>query len=139
MRIAVPVLAALALAGCRDTKPASSGPSPQTAGPVNPDPGLTTYACVDGQRITAGYPDEKTAIVTYKGHAYTLQLARSADGARYIGYGLQWWTRGSRAAIVALKPGEDVASAAGLDCMAEGPPAAVVTHTAFPAGARRSP
>jgi membrane-bound inhibitor of C-type lysozyme len=101
---------------------------------VNPDAGVTTYACADGQAITAGYPDRQTAIVTYKDHAYTLKLARSASGARYTGYGLQWWVKGAHATIAALAPGEESASAPELDCAA-GPVSPGVTRTSFsPAG-----
>lgn len=131
MRAAVAILALLTLAACHERKPASSH-GPATSGPVNPDPGVTTYVCLDGQRITAGYPDPRTAVVTYKDHAYTLKLAPSADGARYTGYGLQWWTRGPHASIAALRGGEEIASDPGLDCAAEGSPsAATVTHTSF--------
>ncbi|WP_293365879.1 MliC family protein [Phenylobacterium sp.] len=93
---------------------------------------MTSYACIDGQRITAGYPDVRTAIVTYKDHAYTLKLAPSADGSRYTGYGLQWWIRGAHASLSTLKAGEETASEPGLNCAAEGAsPAASVTHTAY--------
>jgi membrane-bound inhibitor of C-type lysozyme len=113
---------ALALTGCRDhpREPvqAQSAAPPTAQGSVNPDAGVTRYACVDGSTITAGYPDPQTAVVTYKDHAYTLKLARSASGARYTGYGLQWWTKGAHAAMASLKPGEEIASAPGVDCAA---------------------
>ena len=86
-------LTALALCGCRDNALAPPPPAPnrpQSSGAVNPDARVTSYACADGQTIVAGYPDGATAVVTYKDHAYTLKLARSASGARYTGYGLQW-------------------------------------------------
>jgi len=117
------ILLAPAVVGCRAretvqrTPPAT--PSPASPGPVNPDAGVTVYACIDGQTITAGYPDRETAVVNYKGHAYTLKLAGSAGGARYTGYGLQWRTRGGHATITALKPGEEAASGAGLECAAQ--------------------
>jgi membrane-bound inhibitor of C-type lysozyme len=102
-------------------------------GPVNPDAGVTSYACLDGQTITAGYPDRETAVVTYKDHAYTLKRAPSASGARYTGYGLQWWVKGAHASIAALGAGEDVATGAALDCAAP-PPAPAArpgTRTSF--------
>jgi len=116
----VALLAAAALAGCREPtrRPAAQAPPPAapSQGSVNPDPGLTHYTCMDGQTITAGYPDRGTAVVTFRDHAYTLKLAPSASGARYVGFGLQWWVKGDRAAIAPLKSGEETASGAGVDC-----------------------
>jgi membrane-bound inhibitor of C-type lysozyme len=136
VRAAALAILALGLAGCRDRAsiPGEAAVAPPAAGqgPVNPDAGVTVYACVDGQTITAGYPDRRTAIVTYKGHAYTLKLAPSASGARYTGYGLQWWTKGASATIAALKPGEEAATAPGLECSPQGPLAAEpVTRTSY--------
>ena len=88
------------------------------SGPVNPAVQVTTYKCRDGQTIVAGYPDRETAIVTYKDHAYPLKLAPAAGGARYIGYGLQWWVKGDHAALATLAPGATVASGPSLDCTA---------------------
>src|SRR3954470_1505081 len=99
---AMAVLLAAGLMACRNPPATdqSGGRSPAARpGPVNPDPGVTAYACVDGQTITAGYPDSETAVVTYKDHAYILKRAPSASGARYTGYGLQWQTRGAHARI----------------------------------------
>lgn len=130
----VALLAAAPLAACQPQAtseaklPSGSAnvPAPLQGGPVNPDPGVTAYACQGGERITAGYPDSQTAVVEYRGHAYTLKLARSASGARYTGFGLQWWTKGLEHGVLAhLKPGEEVASAPGMTCDAEAvnPPA----------------
>jgi membrane-bound inhibitor of C-type lysozyme len=134
---ALALLAVLGLAACREAnrrEPASApAPAGASAGPVNPDAGITSYACIDGQTVTAGYPDATTAVLSYRGHAYTLKLAPSAEGRRYTGYGLQWRVRGRRGALAALKPGEEVASAVGLDCIAGPAPAAAqpATRTAF--------
>jgi hypothetical protein len=109
------------LAACDGRKAESKPPppsAPPSAGPVNPDAGVTAYRCQDGQSIVAGYPDPKTAVVTYKDHAYTLKLAGSDGGPRYTGYGLQWTVRGRRGALAALKPGEERASDPGLVCVA---------------------
>jgi membrane-bound inhibitor of C-type lysozyme len=84
--------------------------------PVNPQVQVTTYRCQDGQTVVAGYPDRQTAVVTVRNHAYNLKLARSASGARYTGYGLQWWVKGAQASLAALRPGEEVASHPGVDC-----------------------
>jgi membrane-bound inhibitor of C-type lysozyme len=133
--MAVSTTATLGLFGCRDRPrlPAPSPPAPAAPGPVNPDPGVTRYVCADGQTVTAGYPDRETAVVAYRDHTYTLKLAHSADGARYTGYGLQWWTRGGHASLAELKGGEDAASGPGLDCEAppQDPSGESVTHTAF--------
>jgi membrane-bound inhibitor of C-type lysozyme len=86
--------------------------------PVNPQVQVTSYRCRDGQTVVAGYPDAQTAVVTVRNHAYNLKLARSASGARYTGYGLQWWVRGPHAALAPLRPGEAVATRPGVDCTA---------------------
>lgn len=117
-RMRVGVLAMLALAGlvaCSRGAPATSAPAVQA--PVNPDAGVTTYACKDGSSVVAGYPDAQTAVVTWKDHAYTLKRAGSANGQRYTGYGLQWWLRGGYATLKLLRPGEDEASGPSLDCV----------------------
>ena len=115
------LLLLLGLAACDGGKSESQAPppAPPSAGPVNPDAGVTAYRCQDGQSIVAGYPDRNTAVVTYKGHAYTLKLAGTEEGARYTGYGLQWTVKGRRAALAALTPGEERAGDPGLACVAD--------------------
>jgi len=119
------VLAALMLSACGQGAPTTrSRPAPPSmpaaGGPVNPDPVVTIYVCPGGERLTAGYPDPQTAVVDYRGHAYTLKIARSGSGARYTGLGLQWWTKGFEHGTLAhLKPGEDIASDPGMACEAE--------------------
>ena len=132
----------LELAACTGRKSESQkapAPAAPSAGPVNPDAGVTAYRCQDGQAIVAGYPDRNTAVVTYKGHAYTLKLAGTEEGARYTGYGLQWTVKGSRAALAALKPGEERASDSGLACVADqpGPTKAAASGTSFLSAARQ--
>jgi membrane-bound inhibitor of C-type lysozyme len=109
----------IGLGGCDERTAEPNSPPLPRAGPVNPDAGVTTYSCADGQRIEAGYPDPATAVVTYKSHAYTLKLAPAESGARYTGYGLQWWVKGRRAALSVLKPDEERATDPGLACVAE--------------------
>lgn len=134
------VLGVAVLAACRDAPrapPAAEAASPAAPGPVNPDAGVVRYACADGGVITAGYPDSQTAIVTYKDHAYTLKQVGSAGDARYVGYGLQWRTKGSHAELATLKPGEDVATAPGISCTAEASESnAGITKTAYRVGLR---
>jgi membrane-bound inhibitor of C-type lysozyme len=127
----LPVLTALVLAACHPPAARSEGaPPPPAQGPVNPDAGVTTYRCMDGSLIVAGYPDAKTAVVTYKDHAYTLKLAPSASGQRYTGYGIEWRTEGGHGTITALKPGEEAATARGVDCTAQ-PQSTKPTKTSF--------
>jgi membrane-bound inhibitor of C-type lysozyme len=126
----------LELAACTGRKSESQSappPAAPSAGPVNPDAGVTAYRCQDGQAIVAGYPDRNTAVVTYKGHAYTLKLAGTEEGARYTGYGLQWTVKGRRAALAVLKPGEERASDPGLACVADqaGPTKAAASEISF--------
>lgn len=79
----------------------------------------TSYLCADQQKIVASYPDRSTAVVIYQGHVQTLTAAPSADGVRYVGAGLQWWTKGmTQGSLAPLKPGEKIASAPGVDCTA---------------------
>jgi len=109
----------LALAGCEQaaTPSMSAARPPSPGGPVNPDPGVRTYVCADGRTVQAGYPDSRTAVIDVGGHAYTLKSAVSADGVRYVGFGLQWWTKGlQQARLSRLKEGEMVASDPGVMC-----------------------
>jgi membrane-bound inhibitor of C-type lysozyme len=102
----------LALCGCQRQAAAAA-----KAGAVNPDARVQTYRCDDGKTVVAGYPDPRTAVVTLGGRAYSLRSAMSGSGARYVGFGLQWWTKGlSEARLSHLKPGEDVASEPGVLC-----------------------
>lgn len=118
-------LAVLALAACDQNKTEAPRPAPTpdalTKTPAAPGAEGETiaYACADGQALKARYPDDKTAVVEYGGQTRTLTVAVSASGARYVGEGLQWWTKGMTEGRVApLKPGEDVASGEGVACMA---------------------
>jgi membrane-bound inhibitor of C-type lysozyme len=79
----------------------------------------TSYACSDGQTVQASYPDTDTAQVKIKGEVHTLHVAMSGSGARYIGDGWQWWTKGMHDGMLApLTAGEIIASAPGVNCHA---------------------
>lgn len=116
----------LALAACdRGGPPANAQAAPAAAAkppagtPVNPNPGVRTYRCDDGRTLQAGYPDANTAVVDVDGRAYPLRIARSASGARYVGFGLQWWTKGmNEGRLSRLKDGETIASDPGVTCRA---------------------
>lgn len=55
------------------------------------------YRCESGQSIVATYPSTDSATIHYKGSSYDMKIAVSASGARYVGGGLEWWTKGSDA------------------------------------------
>jgi membrane-bound inhibitor of C-type lysozyme len=120
-------LAACTLGACNQpgapaTAIPTAAPAPHAAaGAVNPPAHVSLYHCADGQTIEAGYPDSGSAVVTYKGHAYSLRIARSGSGARYTGMGLQWWTKGLDDGVLStLQDGEEVASDPGLACSTKG-------------------
>ncbi len=60
-----------------------------------PTSAVHTYRCESGETIAATYPTADSASVRYKGSTYTMQVAVSASGARYVGGELEWWTKGS--------------------------------------------
>jgi membrane-bound inhibitor of C-type lysozyme len=142
MRI-LSLLALAGLAACSRAAPPQAAsdarsavqatPAADKPGQVNPDPKVTTYACANGRMLVAGYPDADTAVIKWGDHSYTLQRARSADGVRYVGYGLQWWTKGlSEGRIATLKAGEEVASDPGVPCSAAVEPPAPGTPGGLP-------
>lgn len=79
----IPATIALVLAACASTPDA---PPPAAA---------TAYECQSGALIQASYPDTDHARIQYKGQTHTLTIAVSASGARYVGEGIEWWTKGS--------------------------------------------
>lgn len=118
-------LAVLALSACDQNKTEAPKPAPtpdalaKTPGAADPAGRTIAYACADGQALKARYPDDKTAVVEYGGQTRTLTVAVSASGARYVGEGLQWWTKGmTEGRVTPLKPGETVAAGEGVECMA---------------------
>ncbi len=85
--IRLPVWAAIApaalLVACAQTAPT----------PVEPPP--VFYACTSGSAAAASYPNTDSAVLRYQGRSHQLKIAPSASGARYVGEGLEWWTKGS--------------------------------------------
>ncbi len=138
MRALLAGTALLALAACN--KPAATPPRPPPpppaaasptivapelepqGAPVNPVVTITTYTCAGGKPLEAGYPNPTSAVVIWEGRAYSLTQAPAASGARYTGFGLQWWTRGlTNGTISTLKAGEEIATDPGVECVAGAP------------------
>jgi membrane-bound inhibitor of C-type lysozyme len=129
MRALLLVAAALLPLGACKKPQAAQPPPPTTAfppakapgGEVNPPVQVLTYDCADGRVIEAGYPTQDTAVIKTPEHSFNLAIVPSGSGARYVGYGLQWWTKGmSEARLSKLKDGEDIASDPGVACKARG-------------------
>lgn len=78
----------------------ASGPSERSvyAPPANPAPPpldqQDTYRCDSGRTIDALYQSDK-ATLRFDGQTHRMGIALSGSGARYIGDGLEWWTKGS--------------------------------------------
>lgn len=99
------------LAACQQQATAPKAEGPPASGPT------TTYVCLDGRTIQAAYPDSDTAVLTLDGRTLNLKSVRSGSGARYVGDGLQWWTKGmTEGTIAPLAPGEEIAGAEGVYC-----------------------
>ena len=115
--VAIGVLASLGLSACN--RPAEQAKASEKAAAPPAEAKVTTYVCADGRTVRASYPDPDTAVVDIDGKTRNLKIAISASGARYTGDGYQWWTKGmSEGQLSPLKPGEDIASAPGVNCSA---------------------
>lgn len=92
---------------------------PAACQPVRPGAEAIHYRCADGRSVQATYANGDHARLLIDGRPYRLTVAVSASGARYLGEGWQWWTKGMHDAWLApLRPGETVASAPGVACQA---------------------
>jgi len=80
-----------------------------------------TYQC-RGLKVVAYYDKNRVAFV-YGAKHYSLPYAPSADGARYLGSGLEWWEKGPNVTLSSVQPG----STNGSDVLATC--AAVVTKS----------
>ena len=80
----------LSLSACAGHRQVQEGDRPSTAAPAAHD-----YRCRSGETIVASYPSTDSATVQYKGTTYDMRIAVSGSGARYVGGGLEWWTKGS--------------------------------------------
>lgn len=112
LRATLPAI--LLLAACSNATPEP------VADPQDIAPRWTIYVCGDGRIVQARYPDSETALVRVPEGERTLRIARSGSGARYVGEGLQWWTKGDEGMLAVLQPGEDIAAAPGVTCVPPG-------------------
>ncbi|MEO7026310.1 MAG: MliC family protein, partial [Caulobacteraceae bacterium] len=78
----------------------------------------TLYLCPNGHILAARYPDPKTAVIVWRGQEHTLTAGPSADGVRYVGDGLQWWTKGMRAGSISVLPAGRTIADPGPNCAA---------------------
>lgn len=79
----------------------------------------TSYQCDDGSVVEASYPTTDTAEVVIEGKSIEMTSAVSASGARYVGGGWEWWTKGMTEGMLSpLAEGETTASAPGVNCTA---------------------
>jgi membrane-bound inhibitor of C-type lysozyme len=75
--------------------------------------------CSDGTVVLVNYQNATSAALTIGGSTFHLLAAPSADGARYIGQGWQWWSKGMQDAFLAKLPGgETIAPTPGVACHA---------------------
>lgn len=79
------------VAACGRSVPGDDSTAERVAEPVS----RMTYQCASGGTVQASYPSDSTAVVEYEGQALEMTIAISASGARYVGGGLEWWTKGS--------------------------------------------
>jgi membrane-bound inhibitor of C-type lysozyme len=64
---------------------------------ATPTSSAHSYRCESGETITTIYHSSDSAAVRYKGSNYSMKIAVSASGARYVGGDLEWWVKGSGA------------------------------------------
>ena len=97
MKILVPFTFAFTVlvSACTGTPPNRPEAPQPLAAPTPASSAVHHYRCESGQAVAATYPSTDSATVQYKGSQYALQSAVSGSGARYVGGGLEWWTKGS--------------------------------------------
>lgn len=94
MNRSVPFTLAVALlvSACGVTPGVETGDQALEASTASP---VLRYQCESGEVLNARYPSSDVAVVQYKGRTHEMAIAVSASGARYVGDGLEWWTKGS--------------------------------------------
>ncbi len=86
----LPLLLCAALAGCNEPTPSGTA-GKDAAGSTS----THVFRCESGRSIEVSYPDTDSAIVVYEGRTFRMKIAVSASGARYVGEGMEWWSKGA--------------------------------------------
>jgi len=109
-------VAILLLAACGRAGESAPAPQPEPSPPPAAAVMTSVYECPDGRTVVATY-DRQSAMLRVDGRVYRLKTAMSGSGARYVGDGVQWWTKGAdEGRLSVLRPGEDVAEDVGVTC-----------------------
>lgn len=101
---AAPVAASAAATATQPAPATATEPAPAMAPASEPAAAAApsaahSYRCESGATIVATYPSTDSATVQYQGNTYTMQIAVSASGSRYVGGGLEWWTKGAEGTV----------------------------------------
>ncbi|MFP2769312.1 MliC family protein [Oceanisphaera sp. KMM 10153] len=93
MKVRVPLIftSILLLSACASSPQEKVAPHT----PVAASAFVHHYRCESGETISTTYSSTGSATVQYKGSHYKMQIAVSGSGSRYVGGGLEWWTKGS--------------------------------------------
>lgn len=88
----------------------------------HPTAPATILHCENGETVEAGYAGD-IAIIRYKNKKHFMRSAISGSGARYVGDGMEWWTKGFEEGTIApVLPGEAVSTSDRVPCHAGPPP-----------------
>ncbi|MDN5849460.1 MAG: MliC family protein [Nitrococcus sp.] len=98
--IALPFISILFICACTSA-PQKQVDAPTAASPQSA-PTARNYRCKSGETVSTTYPSTDSATVQYKGMGYKMHIAVSGSGARYVGGGLEWWTKGTGAGALGL-------------------------------------
>ena len=92
MKILTPLTIAscIFISGCASSPPDSVDSQMLTVGQTS----VHNYRCNSGEIMVASYPATNLVTVQYKEGHYNMQIATSGSGSRYVGGGLEWWTKG---------------------------------------------
>ena len=77
------------------------------------------YRC-EGLKVVAYYDNVKQRVAfVYGAKHYALPHVRSADGARYLGSGLEWWEKGPNVRLSSVPPGATSGATVLANCTAK--------------------